>query len=375
MEEKPSPLSDLSFFKFPELTPEVAQSIGWLFVLLALTVVGTVIVHNWLQQRSQVKEHRSSFERISHESRQPKYIREMLDRLVALSRAKDAFHLVRDALAFETAVERLYEKTSEDALQGEMDIVARLRRIHHLNVMNPLLKLESTRQLLPDLPLRLIAKSGGETLDLYCTLLDVNEGFLLVDVPREADVQALLRENPRVQLVYWREQDGETVFRTLLEFVPSEAMPLVRAKHVFRSEDSSQRADFRLTVDFPLTWRYVEREKIGKIKTGAGQELAVRQGEGRMLDFSYGGAAFEAREPLAPGGLAQLQFAIHSTPAHMMLEVMAQSPAEGGVWVYRGRIRGMTQETRNRIFNYLSREHVARLREHEVIRRRPGEGE
>lgn len=375
MDEKPAPLSDLSFFKFPELTPEVVQSIGWLFVLLGVTVVATVIVHNWLQARAFARTHRTSFERISHESKQPKYVRNMLDRLVGLSAVRDAYSLTRDALTFETAVEQLYETAPEDSVQGDMDTVARIRRIHHLNVMNPALRLESTRQLLPDLPLRLVSSAGGGTLDVYCSLLDVNEAFMLVDLPPDEDIREVLRENPRVQLIYWREQDGETVFRTTLEFVPSETMPLVRAEHVFRSEDTSQRADFRLTVDFPLQWRYVERSKIGKIKAAPGQELDVRQGEGRMLDVSYGGAAFEAGGPLAPGGFAQLQFSIHKVPVHLMLEVMTQTRTPEGAWVHRGRIRGMTQEVRNRIFNYLSREQVARLRERGVIRRKRGEGE
>ncbi len=33
---KKSPLSDLSFFRFPELTPEILQSIGLLVVLIRL---------------------------------------------------------------------------------------------------------------------------------------------------------------------------------------------------------------------------------------------------------------------------------------------------------------------------------------------------
>jgi hypothetical protein len=367
MEEKPSPLSDLSFLKFPELTQEVVADIGWLFALLALTVLLTVVVHRWMQTRHLLREHRRSFERLSHAERQPPFVREMLRRLVALSPYRDGFALIRDARAFEAAVQRLFDADPE----ADLEAVARVRRLFHMNVMNPLLRLESTRQLLPDLPLRLISKVGEETLDLYCTLLDVNEAFMLVNVPEEPEIQEILRANPHVQLIFWREQDGETVFDTALEFVPSEAMSLVRAKHAFRSEEASQRVDFRLTVNFPLTWRYVERKKLGGIKASEGRALEVRHGEGHLLDLSYGGAAFVTHEPLASAGLAQLQFAIHQKPVHMILEVVSQSPTQGGAWVHRGPFRGMSQEIKTRIFNYLSREQVVRLRDREVFRKRP----
>ena len=52
---KKSPLDDLSFFKFPEVTPEVVRNIVLLFVVIALAVVATLFAQRfiyWRQQRS-----------------------------------------------------------------------------------------------------------------------------------------------------------------------------------------------------------------------------------------------------------------------------------------------------------------------------------
>ena len=146
---------------------------------------------------------------------------------------------------------------------------------------------------------------------------------------------------------------------------------LERAKEA-DGDVSSQRTDFRLTVDFPLTYVYIEREKLGKVRAG-GPHVDMVKGEGRLIDLSYGGAAFTAPTALEAEGFAQLQFTIHDDPVHMMLEVLDRYRAEDGTWIHRGRFRGMSQDAKNRVYRYLSREQVARLREKEAFHKNPGE--
>ncbi len=363
-----SPLSDLSFFKFPELTGHTVTNIVALFFLLALVVIATVIVQRRLQRRYNLKERREAFEHAAAEGRLPAHVREIMERLLKLSPHRDPFDLFRDAEAFEQAVQQFYDSDPEADFQA----VASMRRVFHLNVMNPNLTLVSTRQLLADLPVRVIAKVGVETLDLYCALQDVNEAFLLIDVPEEEDIRSMLRESPRTQLIFWREHDGETVFDVKLEFAPAGGITLIRAAHAFRSAEASQRTDFRLTVDFPLTYVYIEREKLGNVRAG-GPHVDLVKEEGRLIDLSYGGAAFTAPMALEPEGFAQLRFTIHEDPVHMMLEVLDRDRAEDGTWIHRGRFRGMSQDAKNRIYRHLSREQVVRLREKEAFRKKPGE--
>ena len=67
MEPKPTPLSDLSFFRFPELTTDVVRNIVLLVLVLALTVLLAVIVQRWIAERSRQGRHRRSLARLSSE--------------------------------------------------------------------------------------------------------------------------------------------------------------------------------------------------------------------------------------------------------------------------------------------------------------------
>ena len=295
-------------FRFPELNTDALANFGWLLLLLAATALATVIIHRMLERRHARRARRHALERLSTELQFPHHLQQLLALLVRISGHKEGSDLLRDAWTFEHAVQRLYDEDT----YADQEAVQELRRHFHLNVSNPHLDTESTRQLLADQAIRLIASVEGETLDLYCTLVDVNESFLLIHLPEEPEIHALLEANPSVRLVVWREHEGETVFRTPLEFVPSEGMMLVHAKHAFRSKEQMKRSDFRLAVDFPVTYRYVERGQLNKLSAAERQELDMRHGEGRMVDMSYGGAAFAADQQLSPGGFAQLKFSLES---------------------------------------------------------------
>lgn len=365
MEDKPSPLSDLSFFRFPENTTETIASIIALFVLLGLTVLATVLIHRIIRDRHDVQYRRKDFDRVSSQGGMADNLKATLDDLVRLSPLRDGFDLVRDAMAYELAVAR---KVREDP-QADLDALARLRRTHRLNVMNSNLTLVSTRQLLRDLPVRLIAKRGEECLDLYCALMDVNEGYLLIDVPPDKDIRATIQESEETQLIFWRDDLGETVFPIQLDVMPSGDVAFYRSSHVFRDEAAAARADFRLSVNFPLQYRYVERDKLGQAKAKRGAELGMLSGEGHLIDLSYGGAAFATADPLSQGGLAQLKFSIHDKGVHLMLEVLSHARLPDGRWRHHGQFRGMSAEVRTMVNHYISREQVVRLREKEAFRK------
>ena len=132
-----------------------------------------------------------------------------------------------------------------------------------------------------------------------------------------------------------------------------------------------QRSDFRLPVDIPMTWRYVKRESLAGLKAEPGHQLPAQKGEGRVIDLSYGGAAFDCREPLGRGGLAQILFSLERQPLHAMLELVSQEQAPGGRWIHRGRIRGISHEARDRVYSFLSREQLARLRTRGLLHPEP----
>ena len=371
MEEQappPSPLSDLSFFRFPEVTATIVQQIILVLLLMVVTAVITVVVQRWLHERAMRQKGRSEATRRASPQRLPQYARDILKRLQEVAKVKDVHALTTDALLYETAVHRLVPQANDEELQA----LAHVRRLFHLNAMNPNVALVSTRQLLPDLPVRIVANVGEDKLDLYCTLLRVDEQSMLIDVPYQEDIYRLLSASPRVQMLYWREEEGETVFRLELEPMRSGEMPVFRAPHALRAEETGQRKEFRLTVDFPATFHYLTRDQLNRRRLqDAGAHMVG--GEARLVDLSYGGAAFLADRPLSPGGFAQLRFTIHDQPVRLMLEVLTHQP-QAGRYLVRGRIRGVPQEVRTRLFQYISREQVKRMREREVFISSPGQG-
>jgi hypothetical protein len=363
MDERSNLLRDLTVFRFSETSAQALSNLALVLVTVLVLYILTLIVQRQVRRWRARRARRRVTERVTEELRFPRHLRDMLERLTQISGLSDSDQLTRDAWAFEHAVQRLYDEDTE----ADVDAVSDLRELMHLNVRNPSLRTESTRQLVAEQPVRILAHVEGETLDLYCSLVEVNELYMLIHIPEDADIHAVLQADPRVRLVVWREHEGETQFRTRLEFVPNEGMALAHAQHAFRAEEPAKRSDLRLRVDIPLTWRYVEWDAVARLKAKPGQTIGARTGQGRLLDLGYNGAAFAAAEALAKGGLAQVRFALDQKPLHAMLEITSQEKSSAG-WIHRGRIRGITHESRNRVYSFLSREQVARLRERGLLK-------
>jgi hypothetical protein len=365
-QDKP-PLSDLSFFRFPEVTGEVVRNILLFALALVLTVLLTVLVQRRVQHWLRMRSRREQFDRFSSEHRMEPAARAVLKRLMRYSGVADEFAFIHDTQAFELAVERL----AAEADDAELAALGRLRRTMHLNVMNPELALVSTRQLLQDLPVRIVANIGEEKLDLYCALLRVDERHLLIDLPHEQEIFRLLAEHPHVFLLFWREREGEALFRITLEPIEQGRFPAFRARHAVRDPETEHRNAFRLSVDLPASYQFLERSELGRLR-GRAAEHRTRQGEARVIDLSYGGASLIVREPLEERGLAQLAFELHGFPVRLMLEVLSGSPMADGQHLVRGQFRGLGEEARVRLNNVLYREQIKRLRDKQLLHIRPG---
>ncbi len=234
--------------------------------------------------------------------------------------------------------------------------------------MNPELGLVSTRQLLQDLPVRIEAMIGGEKLDLYCTLLAVDERYLLLDLPQDAEVRRLLRTHRDVLLLVWRENGGEAVFRITLEPLEDGDVVAFRARHAFRDTTAQQRTAFRLAVDLPATYQFVQRGELARRLGRAGEPRHLSRGDARITDLSFGGASLIVSEPLEERGLAQLHFDLQGKPVRLMLEVLSTTALTGGGWLVRGQFRGLGEDARVRLHAVLTREQLRRLRERESVR-------
>ncbi len=291
-----------------------------------------------------------------------------LEELVLASGLGKRNRLLEDGEDYETEVAKLVERASPEQLAD----LAELRQIFHLNVMNPALELVSTRQLLADFPLRLVVGLGDEKLDLYCAILERDERYLVLDLNVPEEVLRILARRPRCDLVFWRENRGETLFSIRLEQVPSSGdLPVFRAAHVMRADEPWQRADFRLTVETPVRYTYMGREALRRAESGPEEEPGAVTGEGKLLDLSFGGAAFSARRPLAPKGFVQLHFEVNQQPMRLMLEVLSSEPYGERMNLVRGRLRGMQSEGRALMNSYLSREQERRLRGRETFHVKP----
>ncbi len=368
------PLSDLSFFRFPALTSDVVWNIVFFFGLLGLTVVVTVIVHRRLANWTRVRTRRQALHRFSSEHRMPEAMREVLEQLIEMADVATEFELMGNARVYEETVARLLARRPEAAeFHGRQ--LEKIRRALHLNVMNPELELVSTRQLLQDLPVRILIGPGGERLDLYCSVFKINEEVLIFDLPRRKEVLRLVRANPEALLVFWRPEDGETVFRIFLEPIEGEGLTLFRAAHVFREDELAQRAAFRLTTDIPLRYGYLEARAVLSrqgFRDGKKGARETRTGEGRLVDLGYGGASLELPQQLHPGGFAQLNFELNGRPMEVLFEVLAVMPREEGRFLIRGRFPAHTDEGDQTLRKFLLREQTKRLRENEMLHIRTG---
>lgn len=364
------PLSDLSFFRFPALTSDVVWNIILLFVLLGLTMVVTVMVHRRLGRFARARARRQALHRFSSEHRMSDEMRAVLEQLIEIADVATEMELISNARVYEETVARLLARRPEAAeFNGRQ--LEKIRRALHLNVMNPELDLVTTRQLLQDLPVRLLIGPAGERLDMYCSVFKITEEVLIFDLPRRKDVLRLIRANQQALLIFWRPEDGETVFRIFLEPIQGDGLILFRAAHVFREDDLAQRAAFRLTTDIPLRYGFMEARAVLS-RRGEKKGRETQTGEGRLVDLGYGGASLELPQRLEPGGFAQLNFDLSGRPMEVMFEVLATMQGERGQYLIRGRFPAHTDEGEERLRKYLIREQTKRLRENEMLTIRTG---
>ncbi len=361
---------DLSFLRFPEGSPE---QIKWFFIVImgiAVVVVVTLVVERFYSNWSNARPRRNTQKGARQLRHMEPELQAAVNRLVPFAGGEKGALLVQDVSVFESAVHQMIAAGQDHDLLG----ITKLRRHLHMTVMNSNIEIVSTRQLMADLPVRIVASLGTERVDLYCSLLEVNERFLLIDLPYQQETYDMLTQNPEVLLLYWRQsgERPEAPFRVRLEPIQAGQISAFRCAHALVSEEMAQRSDFRLTVDLLVTYQFVSRDQL-VVRKQTGQEVSLVKGEARLIDLSQSGAAFLADLALSEGGFAQVTFALRDTPIRMMLEVLDQAQREDGKYLVRGHFRGMSQEMRARLQNYLSREQIKRLQLKEAFVQRTTE--
>ncbi len=362
--------SDLTWLRLPQGTQETITMFFVVMLAIVLSVIATLLIQGWVQKlldkipRAPRKQTDELWQRLEPE------LRAAVDLLMPAAGVKAPRGLLRDANLLEQAVARYVAQAPP---QEDLSAFTHLRRRLGLTAMNPDTPMISTRQLLPDLTVRLMATIGTERLDLYCPLLEVSERFLLIDMPYEREIYSLLSLHPDVFLMYWRESDGETAFKVHLMPIHSGRISAFRCEHALRSGEAAARQDFRLTMDLPVSYQFLDRGSLALHQHG-GKEVTPVRGEARLVDLSEGGAALLCDQPLADRGFAQLHFSLKDSslkdrPLRVMMEVLTQTPAPNGKTLVRGHFRGTSPETRGLFHGFLTHEQFKRIqtREHLVI--------
>ncbi|HUJ76017.1 MAG TPA: hypothetical protein VL359_14230 [bacterium] len=354
-------LTDLSWLRFP--VPTAGQYVGFGVVLLIIVV--SVVVTLFLQGMWQRWRDSSRRRRRRHGSM---ILQRLEPELQALARqlaqalpGADAGALVQDVRAFETAVEHAMNSASGvDPAQ-----VTRLRRELQMTVMNPHAEIVSTRQLLTDMPVSLTATAGDERLELYCSLLEVNEHALLIDVPYDHEVHGLLTMHPEVVLAYWREGRENPAFKLRLQPLQAGKLSAFRSQHAMLAPEIAQRMNFRLAMDVPVNYHFLSREQLAAYHQ-THRELPTAHGQGRLVDLSESGAALVTPQALPTHGLAQLHFDLKGAAVRVMWEPLEAGVAHGGHLIH-GRFRGLAQEQRSVIHSFLVKEQFKRVKMRESI--------
>jgi hypothetical protein len=355
--------TDLRWLRLPSANTDTIVMTLFVLMAVAVIVIATLLAQSWFQSllgRFPRANKRTANQQVS---RLEPELQELLNRLTPLSGLKSAWQLIQDPLRIEEAVARY---VADAPLSEDLKIVSRFRRKLGLTVMNAAVPVTSTRQLLPDLIVRLVASIGTDKLDVYCPLLEVSERYFLVDLPYHRDLYNLLKKHPDVFLLYWRESDGETPFRVHLVPLESERISAFRCEHVLRSEDDGNRQDFRLTMDLPTNYQFVERDALMEHRQ-SGKEISATKGEARLVDLSHGGAALLCDRPLDVHGFAQLHFDLRGHAMRVMMEVLKLHEAPEGKTLVHGQFRGLTPEMRGRLHSALTNEQFKRIQLREAI--------
>jgi hypothetical protein len=354
--------TNLKWLSFPQATSETVTMFIFVMVAIVLTFIVTLLLNQWFQALLDKLPHRKKQKSVAIAERLEPDMRLTLDRLKPVAGIRHIEDLLTDPAKFEQAVAAY---VAAAPLQENLNGIGLLRRRIGFTVMNPLTEVISTRQLLPDLTVRLVATVGDEKLDLYCPLLEATERHLLIDVPYQREIYELLRQHPDVFLLYWRESDGETAFKVKLLPLHTDHISAFRCVHALRAEDAG-RTDFRLTVDLPVSYQFVDLHSVMEHRE-SGKEVSAIRGEGKIVDLSHGGASFLSDHALLDHGFAQLHFTVGDQPVRVMLEVLNQSPAGDGKTLVRGKFRGLSPELAGFLNGFLTREQFKRIQQHPNI--------
>jgi hypothetical protein len=361
-------MKDLSFLRLPEGSSDSVAQFVLAMLLIAATILVTLMVQRrvqgWLDERRRER----STRKMPAGLKLDEATLGTVDLLRYFTDPEKEGELLKSSRFFEQAVDKLTPTATDEDLAG----VTRLRERLKMTAANPEADLVSTRQLLGDQAVRLMATVGKERLELHTALLEVNERFLLIDFPYPEDLYKRLSVHAKVNLIYWREGGGEWVFPVTLEPIRSGAISAFRCAHVLNTKAEGHRGDFRLAVDLPVAFTCVTREELEEHKE-SGRELSVRKGEGRLVDLSFNGVALVAAEPMPAQAIAQLNFMLGGKPVRMMLEVLAATPLDGGKFMSRGRFRGAQEQFRDRLRAFVTSEQEKRTENKEsVVTRVPG---
>ncbi|MDH4122154.1 MAG: PilZ domain-containing protein [Deltaproteobacteria bacterium] len=357
-------LDDLSWLRFPVPSP---QEVGWLifvFMVIGAVVLAFMTVQWWRYRRLLAQSERNTYYKLSGLQNMTPRHQELLAELHRYANVRKDFQLLQSSEEFENAWDRW--RADHPGRDVELD---NLRRALRMTVMNPSMELTHTRQLMRDLPVRVVTSVEQERLDVYCSIMSTTADHLLLNIPEDPEIQWVLTQNPDVQLIFWRERDGEVLFPITLEVVEAGGMRMFRAAHAFRNTEA-RRAKYRLSVNLPITFHYLPPEEISRRKNPQGQEPPAglpEESKGRVIDLSFGGASFLCKEKLEEKGLVRMMLTIHNKPTVVIAEVLEANATEDGGWRHHVHIRGVDAEGRTALNTFLSREQVKRLREKEVF--------
>ena len=179
--EPGQPLStNLKWLRIPEGNSATITMFFAMMMVTVIAVLATLFLQGWLQRLVNRIRRKPVPYTNPMLSRLEAALREAAEQLKPLAGVKDAEDLLHDTKVLEPAIARYVERAP---LVEDLSAFTKLRRRLVMTVMNPNMAVVSTRQLLPDLIVRIVTTVGQDRLDLYCPILEVSERYLLIDMP------------------------------------------------------------------------------------------------------------------------------------------------------------------------------------------------
>lgn len=349
----------------------------WFVAAIVVSVGVTLLSQRLLARLTRAKREKAMLELTLGGKELPPEARAVLSALKSQAGVDSDLTLIADAMRFEQAVEAYLTRYPH----ADLNALETLRRLFRLNVMNQNVELVNTRQLLKDMPVRLHLRLGDERLDVYCSLLTVHPRFMVFQLPDLEELPIILAANPNCQVIFWRDGVGEVVFPIVLEMVRQGTLVMFRARHVY-CDKAVSRAEYRLSVDLPLRFRYIAQSVLvdEDAKAAPGQDKWLSSGylaeedsleawdKGHLIDLSFSGLGFTCDRQLPAGGMAHMAFPIHGQEIYLMTEILGGREIHPGVWLHNAQMRGVAPQGKVSLNRFLSREQVKRLREKDIIR-------